>query len=526
MDMSFDRVSQSGTNTEVSGLGKRLPDIDAFVRRSPADDFPSARQTRRRRQTAEKRSAEQRRYPRYVPSANVAQALFDLFMIGGTQLAVMSLIYRRLDLGGPIQAMSVIAISTLISMMFLYATGCYRRDALLSRAAALSRVPTALTIAGVMLFLILHYGFPFVFPTARVFLSISRCVTIILIGTSIAMATAILSRTIVRVLLHNELFRRRILVVGTGQRARHVEELSRAQGSLQEMHFVSEEVLTQAGTPRSNDRISAIPSIGELADRLSADEIVVAVDDRDRVALDTLLSCKVRGIPVTEFNSFVERQTGRIEMEWLELNWLIHTPGFQFRLIDDVIKRFMDITLSLTAIIVSLPVLLMAMVAIRLDSPGPIFYRQQRVTRGGRVFWLYKLRSMRTDAEQNGAKWAAKNDSRITKVGMFLRQTRLDEIPQLLNILKGDMAIVGPRPERPVFVAELSRQLRLYDLRHTVRAGLTGWAQINYHYGASFEDSQRKLEYDLFYIKNFSLLRDLGIMLQTLRVVLWPEGVH
>ena len=242
--------------------------------------------------------------------------------------------------------------------------------------------------------------------------------------------------------------------------------------------------------------------------------------------LDSLLSCKARGIPVTEFNSFVERQTGRIEMAWLEVNWLIHSQGFQFRLIDAFIKRSMDIILSLAALIISLPVLLVAMLAVRLDSPGPIFYRQQRVTRGGRVFWLYKLRSMRTDAEKNGAKWAVKNDSRITKVGKFLRQTRLDEIPQLWNILKGDMAIVGPRPERPVFVAELSRQLRLYDLRHTVRAGLTGWAQINYHYGASFEDSQRKLEYDLFYIKNFSLLRDLGIMLQTMRVVLWPEGVR
>src|SRR6185312_8657664 len=271
---------------------------------------------------------------------------------------------------------------------------------------------------------------------------------------------------------------------------------------------------------------ASIPSIGELADRFQADEIVVAVDRRDRTPLDSLLSCKARGIPVTDFNSFVERQTGRIEMAWLELNWLIHAPGFQFRLIDNAIKRAMDVTFSLAALIISLPVLLVAMVAVRLDSPGPIFYRQERVTMGGRVFWLYKLRSMRVDAEKGAAKFAEKNDPRITRVGQFLRQTRLDEVPQLVNILKGDMAIVGPRPDGPVFSQELSRQLRHYDLRHTVRAGLTGWAQINYPYGASFADSERKLEYDLFYIKNFSLLRDLGIMLQTLRVVLWPEGVH
>jgi lipopolysaccharide/colanic/teichoic acid biosynthesis glycosyltransferase len=166
------------------------------------------------------------------------------------------------------------------------------------------------------------------------------------------------------------------------------------------------------------------------------------------------------------------------------------------------------------------------MIAVALDSPGPVIYRQQRVTQGGRVFWLYKLRTMRVDAEQNGPKWADQNDTRITKVGSFLRRTRLDEIPQLFNILKGDMSMVGPRPERPVFVDTLQKQLPLYYMRHTVRAGLTGWAQVNYPYGASFEDSRRKLEYDLYYIKNFSLIRDIGIILQTVRVVLWPDGVR
>jgi len=424
---------------------------------------------------------------------------------------------------GPLQATAVVLISIAMSMLLLYATGCYRRDAILNRTTALSRVPTALAISGALLFLLLHYGFPMLFPAARVFWSISRCVTIVLVGTGISLGAAIISRNVVRVLLHNDIFRRRILVIGTGQRARHIEDLSRAHGSLQEMHFASEEVLTQS-LPGQGD--GQVPTVGELTDRLTVDEIVVAVDDRSRVALDSLLSCKARGVPVTEFNSFVERQTGRIELAWLELPWLIHTPGFQFRLIDDAMKRTMDIILSLTALIISLPVLIVAMIAIRIDSPGSVIYRQQRVTRGGRIFWLYKLRSMRIDAEQNGAKWAAENDPRITKVGNFLRRSRLDEIPQLVNILIGDMSIVGPRPERPVFVADLSRQLRLYDLRHTVRAGLTGWAQINYHYGASLEDAQRKLEYDLFYIKNFSLLRDLGIMLQTLRVVLWPEGVR
>lgn len=519
--MSLDGVSQN--NTHLNASAPHLPKIDAFVRRSAANDTPS-RAARYRLVQLPEPSATPRRYPRYVPAANVSQSLLDLLLIGGAQASVLSLIYRRLALGGLAEASAVVGFSIVISMVFLYATGCYRRDALLNRTAALSRIPTALAISGIVLFLYLHYLFPMLFPSARVFLSISRCVTIILVGTGISLGAAIVSRNVVRVLLHNDVFRRRILVVGTGQRARHIEDLSRAHGSLQEIHFVSEDVLTHIASASPGEAV--VPSIGELADRLDADEIIVAVDDRNRVALDSLLTCKARGVPVTEFNSFVERQTGRVELAWLELPWLIHTPGFQFRLIDDAVKRMMDITFSLVALIISLPVLLVAMIAIRLDSPGPVIYRQQRVTRGGRVFWLYKLRSMRSDAERNGAKWADQNDPRITKVGMFLRRSRLDEIPQLFNILKGDMSVVGPRPERPCFVEDLSRQLRLYDLRHTVRAGLTGWAQINYHYGASLEDAQRKLEYDLFYIKNFSLLRDLGIMLQTLRVVLWPEGVR
>ena len=523
--MSLEGASQNNTPLKVSA--QHLGKIDAFIRRSPSGDSPS-RAARYRVLLSAESSGPQRRYPRYVPAANIAQALLDLTLIGGAQVAVLSLIYSRLALVGLVQAAAVVGISIIASMLLLYATGCYRRDAILNRTTALSRVPTALAISGTALFLILHYGFPVMFPAARVFWSISRCVTIVLVSTGISLGAAIISRNVVRVLLHNDFFRRRILVVGTGQRARHIEDLSRAHGSLQEIHFASEEVLAQSGQAAAigGEADTVVPSVGELAERLNVDEIVVAVDDRNRVALDSLLSCKARGVPVTEFNSFVERQTGRIELAWLELPWLIHTPGFQFRLIDDALKRLMDIIFSLVALIISLPVLVVAMAAIRLDSPGPVIYRQQRVTRGGRIFWLYKLRSMRPDAERNGAQWADKNDSRITKVGMFLRRSRLDEIPQLVNILKGDMSIVGPRPERPCFVEDLSRQLRLYDLRHTVRAGLTGWAQINYHYGASLEDAQRKLEYDLFYIKNFSLLRDLGIMLQTLRVVQWPEGVR
>jgi lipopolysaccharide/colanic/teichoic acid biosynthesis glycosyltransferase len=186
----------------------------------------------------------------------------------------------------------------------------------------------------------------------------------------------------------------------------------------------------------------------------------------------------------------------------------------------------MDIVLSVVLLSICLPVFACAMLAIWLEGGGAIFYRQERVTQSNRVFWLYKLRTMRTDAEKDGARWASSTDSRVTKVGKFLRRTRIDEIPQLLNILKGDMSLVGPRPERPVFIDQISQEVQMFALRHGVKTGLTGWAQINYPYGASIEDAKRKLEYDLYYMKNYSWFRDISIILQTVRIVILQEGAR
>jgi len=442
---------------------------------------------------------------------------------------VLSLIYSRLALGGPVEAGAVVGFSIVISMVFLYATGCYRRDALLNRTAALSRIPTALAISGLVLFLYLHYLFPMIFPSARVFLSISRCITIILVGTGISLGAAIVSRNVVRVLLHNDVFRRRIMVVGTGQRARHIEDLSRAHGSLQEIHFVSEDVLTQSSVP--GDGELTVPSIGELADRLDADEIIVAVDDRNRVALDSLLSCKARGVPVTEFNSFVERQTGRIELAWLELPWLIHTPGFQFRLIDDAVKRMMDIVFSLTALVISLPVLVVAMVAIRLDSPGPVIYRQLRVGKDGKTFEMLKFRSMCVGAEgmmemlrdrneATGPLFKIKRDPRITPVGRLLRRLSFDELPQLGNVIRGEMSLVGPRPPLP---AEVKKYEEWQLGRLQARPGMTGLWQVSGRSEVPFNDMVRL---DLHYVRNWSFGLDLEIMLRTIPAVVANRGAY
>jgi len=536
-------MSVDGVSPKVAPPGLRLATTnarpvgsDSSLRGSATDDTRLARAQRRQEldDANEQPAQTARRFPRYVPSADISQLLLDVLLIAATEASVLLLIYDRLGFEGLGQAAVVVCFSVVVLILFLYATGCYRRDAILNTSLAMSRLPIALGFAAAVVFVALHYGFPYLYPEARVFLSVSRDVTVILIGTSIALGTTLVSRAIIHAMLNLNLFRRRVLVIGTGKRARYIHELneSHAHGSLQEIHFASEAILrvTAKMSRVAQDDVSrnplSISAIDELSTRLDIDEVVLALDDRRGINLDGLVQCKAQGYPVTDFNSFIERMTGRIDLAWLEISWLLHTSGFQMRLLDDIVKRALDIVLSSLALFVSLPVLLMAMLAIRLESRGPIFYRQERVTLNGRVFWLYKLRTMRHDAETDGPRWADENDSRITKVGTFLRRTRLDEIPQLLNILWGDMSIVGPRPERPCFVEELSQELRLYNLRHSVRAGLTGWAQINYRYGASLEDSQRKLEYDLYYIKNFSLLRDGAIILQTLRVLLWPEGVR
>ena len=262
------------------------------------------------------------------------------------------------------------------------------------------------------------------------------------------------------------------------------------------------------------------------ARQVGADQIVIAPDERRGMDLEQLLACKKAGFPVVQYLSFVEHELRRVDIKRMDLGWLVFSDGFYFGAIDRFLKRAFDLAISLMVLIITAPLILFGILAIRFSSPGPVFYRQARVTLDGSIFQILKLRTMFVDAESSGAVWAAKMDKRITRAGMILRRTRIDELPQLINILKGEMSFVGPRPERPVFVDELAAQIPLYRERHMVKAGLTGWAQVNYPYGASVDDARSKLSYDLYYVKNFSVLFDFVILLQTLRVVLWPGGVR
>jgi sugar transferase (PEP-CTERM system associated) len=243
--------------------------------------------------------------------------------------------------------------------------------------------------------------------------------------------------------------------------------------------------------------------------------------------LRDLLDCRLSGVQVTDLARFFERVHGQVPIESLKVSWLIYGHGFRHNAFRAFIKRAFDLLVSSILIVATLPILLVAAVLIGAEGDGSIFFRQERVGYRGRTFTVYKLRSMNRDAEKDGrATWAKPNDERVTRVGRWIRRTRIDELPQLLNVLKGEMSFVGPRPERPEFVAMLTEQIPFYAVRHSVKPGLTGWAQVRYSYGASVEQSVRKLEYDLYYVKNHTLLLDVMILLETVRVVLLGEGAR
>jgi sugar transferase (PEP-CTERM system associated) len=267
-----------------------------------------------------------------------------------------------------------------------------------------------------------------------------------------------------------------------------------------------------------------------LCEELNIDELVVAIRERRReFPVKELLQCRLAGISVIEFITFMERETGRIQLGLLNPSWIIFGPGFARDGVRLFTARALDFIASGLLVVVSSPIMLLAMLAIWLEDGrkgGGIFYRQNRVGFEGKVFPLTKFRSMRSDAEAGGAQWAQKNDPRVTRVGAFMRKTRIDELPQLLNVLRGHMGFVGPRPERPEFVAELEAKIPYYAYRHSVKPGITGWAQLCYPYGSSIEDARRKLEYDLYYVKHHNLLLDLTILVQTVEVVLMGKGAR
>jgi sugar transferase (PEP-CTERM system associated) len=343
----------------------------------------------------------------------------------------------------------------------------------------------------------------------------------------LAILVLVADRLLLNSFLGSSAFRRRVMVLGAGDRAQRLREL----GDKPETGFAIVAYIAMSDNQRVVEEAiprAAIHDLGRFVENLGVSEVVLALQERrNALPLKDLLRIKTKGVHVNDFSSFIERETGRVDLDTINPSWLIFSDGFSSsRMFSSAVKRIFDITASLILLVLTLPVIAIFAVLVKLDSKGPAFFRQTRVGLYGEPFTLIKLRSMRTDAEKDGAKWAEENDPRITRLGRFIRKVRIDELPQTWSVLKGQMSFVGPRPEVPSFVESLEEEIPFYGERHMVKPGITGWAQINYPYGASVEDSRRKLEYDLYYAKNYTPFLDLVILLQTVRVILWPEGAR
>ena len=461
--------------------------------------------------------------PQQLASLSTGRAIFLLDLLAmavlwPVALALMSLLEGHNGAGFATAA----ALYPVANMVALYALGLYRRDVALEVRRSLGRVPVAAAAgalgAGAVLAVL---GW----RAGQVAMAVQAAGCFLLTGA--------LARVLFDVLRRRGLFSRALLVVGAGKRAWDLVWMLRKEGLYLNYRilFVHSPALGEIDPRLANGcwgEVEEVPADGFLAvaRRFGAEQIVVAPDERRGLPLEGLLACKIDGIPVLQYLGFIEREIRRVDLKRMELGWLLYSDGFVFGVLDRVLKRTLDLVVSSAVLLLASPFLLAAMLAIRLEDGGPALYRQTRVTRGGQPFQINKLRTMRMDAERGGAVWAAQGDARITRIGAFLRRTRLDEVPQLFNVLRGEMSFVGPRPERPDFVDMLAEAIPLYRERHVAKAGLTGWAQINYPYGASIDDARSKLSYDLYYVKNFSVLFDLLIILQTIRVVLWPSGVR
>ncbi len=336
------------------------------------------------------------------------------------------------------------------------------------------------------------------------------------------------SRAVFSRLVDEKVFKRRVLVYGAGESAAAIAGLRRRadRRGFSLVGFVAADPQERAVTV---DRIVAPDkTLVKLCQELDVSEVVVAMDDRRcGFPIAELLQCRLAGIDVTELLTFLERETGRVRIDVLNPSWIIFGQGFRRDPLRRITSRALDLSSSLVVLGLTLLVMLLAAIAIKLEDGwrAPVLYRQRRVGLGGKPFMLLKFRSMRIDAESDGnARWAQKRDPRITRVGSFIRKTRIDELPQLFNVVNGNMGVVGPRPERPEFVDQLAERIPYYVERHCVKPGITGWAQLCYPYGSSEQDALEKLQYDLYYVKNKTLLFDLAILLQTVEVVFLGKG--
>jgi sugar transferase (PEP-CTERM system associated) len=352
---------------------------------------------------------------------------------------------------------------------------------------------------------------------------------VVLLATMSAVLCAALLRWLLYKIGNENLFKRRVLVYGAGTRAAAIARLRRRtdRRGFRIVGFVRCE--NEFGDLYGQRVLDVQSGLISLCRSQRVDEVVIAMDDRRTgFPIGDLLECRFLGVEVTELPTFLERETGRVRMDVLNPSWMIFGHGFRRGTLRMISTRILDLLSSSLILLTALPVMLLAALAIKLEDgwTAPVFYRQQRVGLAGHVFEILKFRSMRLDAERNGALWAQRRDPRVTKVGAVIRKMRIDELPQILNVFRGDMSLVGPRPERPQFVDGFVKEIPYYVLRHSVKPGITGWAQLCYPYGSSKDDALQKLQYDLYYIKNKCLLFDITILFETVEVVFLGKGAR
>lgn len=459
-----------------------------------------------------------RLFKHYISYNVVLLSLIDLVLLVLAGEAAWRLRVMQIGVGvGQFSDRAVeIGIFAGVIWLGMIAVGTYGPLALRSIRFATARLLVAVSL-GVLAISLMD----FVLPGAALWRSV------LLYAMGIAIFVLVANRLVAGKILGVEAFRRTVVVLGAGERAQRLRRLSQRPES---GFLVASFIAMGDSTPVIDTAVprETIADLGRFVHRAGATEVVLALQERrNSLPLKDLLRIKTQGVQVYDFSSFLEREMGRVDLDTLNPSWLIFSDGFSAgRRLSSIGKRLFDIVVSLAILIVGLPLIALFALLVKLDSPGPAFFRQKRVGLYGQNFTLIKLRSMRIDAESGGAKWAEKDDPRITGVGKLIRKVRIDELPQVWSVLKGDMSFVGPRPEVPAIVVELEQELPFYAERHVVKPGITGWAQINYPYGASIEDARQKLEYDLYYAKNYTPFLDLLILLQTARVILWPEGAR
>ena len=459
-----------------------------------------------------------RLFKHYIPNAVLLLALFDFVLL--IAAGELGWITRAWQLGiavGDIHERWVpLLIFACLVQTAMIAVGVYGSDALRSMRYAGARLLVAISLGIIALSAVY-----FMLPSHTLWRSN------LFYAMFIAIALLLSIRFLLSGLLGTAPFRRRILVLGAGARADRLRKL----GDRPEAGFVIVGYVGMSAAPPVIEEAihrDAIANLTRYVDNLGVSEVVLALEERrNALPLKDLLRIKTTGVHVNELSTFLERETGRVDLATASHSWLIFSDGFSSgQIVSSAIKRVFDIVASLILLVLALPLIIIFAILVKLDSKGPAFFRQVRVGLYGQDFSLIKLRSMRLDAEAGGAQWAAKSDPRVTRIGKVIRKLRIDELPQAWTVLKGEMSFVGPRPERPEFVLDLEEKLPFYAERHMVKPGITGWAQVNYPYGASIEDSRHKLEYDLYYAKNYTPFLDLLILLQTVRVVLWNEGAR